>query len=288
MERFKVWIDKANILLEVLPYIRKFHNSVIVIKIGGEPMINEAAKNNFALDLILMKYVGIKPVIIHGGGKQISERMRSLGKSPVFVDGLRVTDKETMDITEMVLTGLVNKEIVGLVNRHSGRAAGVSGRDGNMIQAEKMKGRSDLGYVGSIKGVNPEIILALIEKNFIPIISPVGIGRAGEAYNINADTAASRLAVALKADKLIILSDVRGIYRKLDDEETFLSTLKAKDIGGLVKRKIITRGMLPKVESCVYALKHGIKKTHIINGLIPHALILEIFTEAGVGTEIVR
>ncbi|MDD5067071.1 MAG: acetylglutamate kinase [bacterium] len=288
MERFKIWIDKANILLEVLPYIKKFHNSTIVIKIGGEPMVDETAKMNFALDVVLMKYVGINPVIIHGGGKQITDMMRTLGKNPVFINGLRVTDKKTMEITEMVLTGLVNKDIVGLINHHGGKAVGVSGRDGNLIEAVKWKGRSDLGFVGEVKKVNPEVITTLIEKNFIPIISPVGLGQKGDAYNINADTAASRIAVALKAVKLIILSNVRGIYRKPDDEKSFISTLKIKEISRLIKKKIVTKGMLPKVESCIYALQNGVRKAHVINGLIPHSIILEIFTEAGVGTEIIR
>ncbi len=288
MERFKLWIDKAKILLEVLPYMKEFSGATIVIKIGGEPMIDEEAKKNFALDLVLLKYVGIKPVIIHGGGKQITDLMNSLGKKAVFKNGLRVTDKETMNITEMVLTGLINKDIVGNINHHGGNAVGISGRDGNLMEALKLKGKSDMGYVGEIKKVHPEIIHSLIEKNFIPIISPVGIGQNGEAFNINADTAASRIAASLKAKKMIILSNVRGIYYNLKNEETFVSTLKIKDIPKLIKKKIITKGMLPKVESCIYALKNKVQKAHIINGLIPHSIILEIFTEAGVGTEIVE
>lgn len=288
MEQFKEWIDKANILLEVLPYIKKFSGSVIVIKIGGEPLIDEESKKNLALDLILMKYVGLNPIVIHGGGKQITKQMKTHGKEAIFIDGLRVTDKETMDITEMVLTGLINKEIVGMINHFEGNAVGISGKDGNLIQTEKLSSTTDLGYVGQITKINPEIITTLIKSNFIPIISPVGIGKNGEAYNINADTAASRIAVALKATKLILLSNVRGIFYIPNDEGTFIPTIPTKEIDKLIRDKVITAGMLPKVEACIYGLENGVEKAHIINGMIPHSLILEIFTEAGVGTEIVH
>ncbi len=289
MEKFKNWIEKAHILLEALPYIKRFSGSTMVIKIGGEPMIDEKSKENLALNLILLKYVGINPVVIHGGGKQITELMKNLGKEAIFIDGLRVTDKETMNITEMVLTGLVNKDIVGIINHHEGKAVGISGKDGNLITSDKLnKGSSDLGYVGTVKKINPDVVLTLSEKGFIPIISPVGIGHKGEAYNINADTAASHIAAALHAVKLIILTNVRGIYKRPDDENTFLPTIKIEDINKYIKQKVITKGMLPKVESCVYALKKGVEKTHIINGLIPHSIILEIFTESGIGTQIIK
>lgn len=289
MKKIKQYIDKAQILLEALPYIKKFSGKTMVIKIGGEPMIDHESKENLALNLILLKYVGINPVVIHGGGKQITELMHNLGKKAIFMDGLRVTDKETMNITEMVLTGLVNKDIVGIINHHEGKAVGISGKDGNLIQAEKYKkGSSDLGYVGKIKKINPEIILTLSEQGFIPIISPVGIGHKGEAYNINADTSASRIASALKAEKLILLTNVKGIYKDPEKEGTFIPTIKVKDVSKLIKQKIIKKGMLPKVESCVYALKEGVKKAHIINGLIPHSILLEILTESGIGTQIVK
>ncbi len=289
MKEIKKWIVKANILLEALPYIKKFSGTTMVIKIGGEPMIDEKSKENLALDLILMKYVGINPVVIHGGGKQISDEMKRLGKKAIFVDGLRVTDKETMNITERVLTRMVNKELIDIINHHEGKAAGISGKDGNLIEAEKFTGASsDLGYVGKIKKINTKIILTLNNKGFIPVISPIGIGKNDESYNINADTAAGRIAAALKAVKLITLTNVRGIYKKSRDKKTFLSTIKIKEIIKYIKNKTITKGMLPKVESCIYALKNGVEKTHILSGLIPHSIILEIFTEAGIGTQIVH
>ncbi len=289
MKEIKEWIDKAHILLEALPYIKKFSGTTMVIKIGGEPMIDDKSKGNLALDLILMKYVGINPVVIHGGGKQITRLMKALGKKTVFVDGLRVTDKETMNITEMVLTGLVNKDLVGIINHHEGKAVGISGKDGNLIEAEKLtRWSSDLGFVGKIKKINTDVILTLNNKGFIPVISPVGIGKHGHSYNINADTAAGRIASALGAVKLITLTNVRGIYKKEKDEKSFLSTIKIKETEKYIKNKKITKGMLPKVESCIYALKNGVEKTHIVNGLIPHSIILEIFTEAGIGTQIIR
>ncbi|MBU1076002.1 MAG: acetylglutamate kinase [Spirochaetes bacterium] len=289
MEKFKDWIEKATILLEALPYIKRFYGSTMVIKIGGEPMIDEESKENLALNLILLKYVGINPVVIHGGGQQITDLMKSLGKEAIFIEGLRVTDKETMNITEMVLTGMVNKDIVGIINHHGGKAVGISGKDGNLMEAEKLdKGSADLGYVGQIKKINPDVVLTLSEKGFIPIISPVGIGHKGESFNINADTAASRIAVALHAVKLILLTNVRGIYKEPGREDSFLPTVKIKEAEKQIKGNIITKGMLPKVESCIYALKQGVEKAHIINGLIPHSIILEIFTESGIGTQIIK
>lgn len=286
----KDYIDKARLLLESLPYIKKFYNTIMVIKIGGEPMINPSLKEYIALDIVLMKYVGIKPVIVHGGGKQITELMKKLGKKAIFIDGLRVTDKETMNITEMVLTGLINKDLVGIINLHEGNAVGISGRDGNLIQAEKMRfpRNKDYGYIGKVKKINPEIIYTLIDKEFIPVISPVGIGKKGEAYNINADTAAGAIASVLKAVKLIILTDVKGIYKDPENEDSFLPTVHKTEIKSLIKQKIIGAGMLPKVEACIDALNDGVQKTHIIDGRIPHSILLEIFTEAGVGTEIVK
>jgi len=283
------FINKAKILLETLPYIKEFYNQIMVIKIGGEPMISEVIKKNIGLDLVLMRYVGIKPVVVHGGGKQITELMHKLNKKSIFIDGLRVTDKETMNITEMVLTGMINKELVGIINQEGGNAVGISGRDANLIIAEKLKSKNktDYGYVGKIVKVNPEIILSLIDNNFIPVISPVGTSIKGEAYNINADTAASAIASALKTAKLLILTDVRGIYREVNNENSFIPTIKREELKKLIDKKIITGGMLPKVEACIKALEKGVKKTHIIDGRIPHSLILEIFTEAGVGTEIV-
>ncbi len=289
MEHLKDWLEKAQVLLEALPYIKSFYNNIMVVKIGGEPMIDEELKNNIALDLILMKYVGINVVVLHGGGKQITTLMRKLGKESIFIDGLRVTDKETMEITEMVLTGLINKDLVGAINKNGGKAVGISGRDGNLIETTKKvaDNNKDLGFVGDIKKINVEIVLTLINNGFIPVISPVGFGADGSAFNINADTAAGAIASALKASKLIILSDVRGIYRDIDKPDTFLPTINLEEITDLIKKNIIQKGMLPKVKACIDALKNGVGKAHIIDGKLPHSLLLEIFTEAGVGTEIV-
>jgi len=271
-------------LLEALPYIRKFYNKFMVIKIGGEPMIQNSQKENIALDLILMKYVGINPVVVHGGGKQITELMHKLGKKAIFIDGLRFTDKETMEITEMVLTGLINKDLVSIINKLGGKAVGISGRDGNIIIAEKLN--KNYGFVGKIKEINPELIILLSEKGFIPVISPVGSDIEGRAYNINADTVAGEIAGNIKAEKLIILTDVRGIYK--ETEKNYYSTLSIGEVNKLKKERVISGGMLPKVEACINALKKGVVKTHIIDGRIPHSLLLEIFTEAGVGTEIIK
>jgi len=283
------YIQKANILLEALPYIKEFHNSIIVVKIGGEPMINEDLKNFIALDLVLFKYVGIKTIVVHGGGKQITEVMHKLGKKAVFIDGLRVTDKETMNITEMVLTGMINKDLVGNIMKHGGNAVGISGRDGKLIIAEKISSKKnyDYGYVGRVKEINPKLIFSLIENDFIPIVSPIGIGKDGDAYNINADTVAGELASKIGAEKIIILTDVKGIYKNPENENSFLSSISISQVNSFIKKKIIKGGMLPKIRACVYALKNGVKKAHIIDGRVPHSLLLEVFTEAGIGTEIV-
>jgi len=281
-------IDKAKILLEALPYIKKFFGKTMVIKIGGEPMVNDESKKNFALNVILLKYVGINPVIVHGGGQQISAVMKSLGKEPKFIDGLRVTDRETINITEMVLTGQVNKEIVSLINYYGGKAVGISGKDGSLIKAKKITNKDyDLGYVGEIEKVNPDVIFTLDSKGFIPVISPIAEGENGEALNVNADTVASHIAVALKAEKLIILSNVKGIYTDPKKENSFASSITEEKVEELIKKNIINKGMLPKVKACIYAIKNGVAKTHIINGLIPHSILLEIFTESGIGTQII-
>jgi acetylglutamate kinase len=279
-------IEKADILIEALPYIKKFSGKTIVIKYGGSAMTDEGLKEKFALDVILMKYVGINPVIVHGGGPQIGKTMERLGKKPVFVHGQRVTDKETMDIVEMVLGGKVNKEIVSFINKHGGRAVGLSGKDGGMISARKIRLKgADLGLVGEVRSVNTHIILSVMEQGFIPVIAPMGIGDDSQTYNINADSAAGAIAGALKAEKLLLLTDVKGI---LDKKGKLLSTLSKKEVESLIKKKVIVGGMLPKVASCFAALKGSVKKTHIIDGRVPHALLLEIFTDKGVGTEIVR
>ncbi len=287
---------RARVLIEALPYIRQFGGKTVVIKYGGHAMVSPELKNAFAQDVVLMKYVGLKPVIVHGGGPQISEVMAKMGIKPVFVEGQRVTDEATMSVVEMVLVGTVNKNIVGLLNRHGGRAVGLSGRDGNLVRAEKMKiyrytGDDrppeiiDIGRVGKVKEVHPEVLVTLMEAGFLPVIAPVGVGPDGEAFNINADLVAGAIAGALKAEKVIYLTDVEGVK---DREGRLLSTIKTGEIEELIEQGVAKGGMIPKLKSARKALKTGVKKAHIIDGRVPHAILLEIFTDRGVGTEIVE
>jgi len=287
-------IEKASVLLEALPYIRKFYGKTIVIKYGGNAMVEEELKSSFAQDVVLLKYVGINPVIVHGGGPQIGEFLKRLNIPTKFVGGMRVTDRETMNVVEMVLVGKVNKEIVKLINSHGGNAVGLSGKDGNLIVAEKIDSRKyllevkapeiiDLGFVGRVKKVNPEIVNRLIDGKFIPVIAPVGMGEDFEAYNINADLVAGEVAAALKAEKLIMLTDVEGIR---DEEGNLIPSLKRADISFLIEKGVVKGGMIPKVKACEVALSGGVKKTHIIDGRVRHSILLEVFTEKGIGTEI--
>ncbi|HIE32807.1 MAG TPA: acetylglutamate kinase [Thermodesulfobacteriaceae bacterium] len=289
-------LDTARVLVEALPYIRLFYGKVVVVKYGGHAMVDPALKEAFAQDIVLMKYVGIRPVIVHGGGPQISEVMKKMGLKPVFVEGQRVTDPETMSVVEMVLVGTVNKSIVSLINRHGARAVGLSGRDGDLIEAEKMQvyrytGEDrppeiiDIGRVGKVKKVNPEVLNTLMEKDFIPVIAPVGVGPDGEAYNINADLVAGAVAGALSAEKVVYLTDVEGV---LDEEGRLLSTLTLSRVEDLLSREVAKGGMIPKLKSAKKALSAGVKKAHVIDGRVPHALLLELFTDQGVGTEIVK
>lgn len=275
----KQLIEKANVLVEVLPYIKKFCGKTIVIKYGGSAMSNQELKKNVCLDIILMKYVGISPVVIHGGGNEISELMVKLGKQPKFVSGQRVTDAETVKIVEMVLSGTINKELVGIINANGGSAVGLSGKDGNLIIAKKF---SD--FLGDIQKVNPEIIAILDENGFIPVISSVGLGEDGLTYNINADSAAGEIAGAVNAEKLIILTDTPGV---LDKDGNLISHLNQSEIKKLVKNGVIQGGMIPKIEAGLKALNGGVRKVHIIDGRIKHSILLEIMTDKGVGTEIV-
>jgi len=281
-------IEKANILIEALPYIRAFAGKTLVIKYGGHAQIDEVFKAGFAEDVVLMKYIGLNPVIVHGGGPQISDMMKRLGKEPRFVDGVRVTDKETMEIVEMVLGGVINKEIVELISRHGGRAVGVSGKDGRLITAKPVKAagrkRVDLGQVGDVDSIDPQILVDLTSNRYIPVIAPIGVGRDGATYNINADLVAGAVARAVKAEKLVVLTDVAGI---LDRRGSLVPTLSRKDIQRLIKSGTITSGMLPKVQACLAAVEGGVAKAHIIDGRVPHALLLEIFTKEGIGTEII-
>ncbi len=281
---------RAEILMEALPYIQEFGGKTVVIKYGGAAMERQELKDSFARNVMLLKVVGIHPVVVHGGGPQIGALMKRLGKEPQFVGGMRVTDAETVEIVEMVLVGTINKEIVGRINQHGGRAVGLSGKDDRLIRAHRRLHRLpsgeevDIGFVGEVDEVNPEPIRLLEEHGFIPVIAPVGVGRGGETYNINADLVAGEVAAALRAAKLIHLTDVQGI---LDGQKRFLSTVSRTEIERLVHDGVIDGGMLPKVESSLRALKGGTKKAHIIDGRVPHAILLELFTREGIGTEIV-
>ncbi len=288
--------SRANVLIEALPYIQRFNGATIVIKYGGHAMVDEELKQDFALDIILMKYVGMNPIVVHGGGPQIGDFLKKLSIKSEFLDGMRVTDKQTMDVVEMVLVGKVNKEIVGLINQNGGRAVGLSGKDGQLVMAKKMKylknrenGRPpeiiDMGMVGEIISVNDQVVTSLIQSGFIPVIAPVGTGEGGETYNINADLVAGHLAASLDARKLILLTDTEGV---LDDEGKLIPTLKMEEVRQLIGNKTIQGGMIPKVNCCVDVLKSGVKKAHIIDGRKEHAILLEIFTRTGVGTEIVN
>ena len=283
-------VRRIDVLLEALPYIREFRGKSLVIKYGGSAMERDELKAQFALDVILLHLVGINPVIVHAGGPQIGALMKRLGKEPKFVGGMRVTDEETVEIVEMVLVGKINKEIVGLINHHGGRAVGLSGKDGELIRAHKRLHRMpdgtevDIGLVGEVECVNPEPIRLLEQHGYVPVIAPVGVGRNGETYNINADIVAGEVAAALGAEKLIHLTDVQGI---LDGTKQFLSTLSRADAERLMGAGVIDGGMLPKVESSLRALKGGTAKAHIIDGSVPHAILLELFTREGIGTEIV-
>jgi acetylglutamate kinase len=287
-------LDKAKVLIEALPYIRRFYDKTLVIKYGGSAMEEQELKRSFALDVVLLKYIGLNPVVVHGGGPQIGDVLSKMGKKSQFIEGMRVTDGETMDVVEMVLVGKVNKELVTLINQHGGNAVGLSGKDGKLIIAKKLKltksrGQDeipeviDIGMVGEVKTINPGVIEALEKENFIPVIAPVGVGEEGETYNINADLVAGKVASALKAEKLILLTDVEGV---MDENRRLIPTLDAKQAKRLMAQKVISSGMIPKVNCCLEALEEGVTKTHIIDGRVEHAIVLEIFTDVGIGTQI--
>jgi acetylglutamate kinase len=286
-------IEKANTLMEALPYIRRFSGKTIVIKYGGHAMADESLKKSFALDVILLKYIGINPVIVHGGGPQINETLKRYGIVSEFVQGMRVTDAATMSVVEMVLTGQVNKEVVGYINLHGGRAVGLSGKDGELLQCEKMMQdvkredgvveKVDIGFVGDVVKVDPSILETLEKGGFIPVIAPIGVGINGESFNVNADLVAGRVAAALKAEKLMLLTDVAGV-KSLSGE--FLSSIRMAEVPELIGNGTITGGMIPKVTCCTDALAAGVHKAHIVDGRVEHAILLEIFTNVGIGTEI--
>lgn len=289
--------QKAEVLVEALPYIQEFYGKTIVIKYGGNAMINAELKEKVMQDVALMKYVGLRVVIVHGGGPEITQFLKKVGKESSFVSGLRVTDEETVEIAEMVLDGKVNSEIVTLLNRRGLRAVGLSGKDAGLIQAEKKlatvyeqgdKKKVDIGYVGKSKKVDITILEDLLAHNYVPVVAPIGVGEGGESYNINADYVAADIAGALHAEKLLLLTDTDGVYKNFEDKKTFLSTLTSADARDYIKEGIISGGMIPKVEACLHALSSGANKAHIIDGRLPHSIILELFTAAGIGTQVVR
>ncbi len=285
---------KARLLLEALPYIRQFYGKTVVIKYGGHAMVDEALKRSFALNIILLKYIGINPVIIHGGGPQIGQMLKQLGIASEFRQGLRVTDEATMDVVEMVLVGRVNKNIVNLINLNGGMAVGLSGKDGRLISARKLEmvlekedappEIIDLGKVGEVTGINTELITTLLGQGFIPVIAPVGVDEAGETYNINADTVAGAVAAAMGAKRLVLLTDVAGV---LDKDKNLISSLDIKEASRAMAEGVLTGGMIPKVSCCMEAVDAGVEKAHILDGRVENVIILEFFTKSGIGTEII-
>ena len=287
--------DRASILVEALPYIQEFYGKTIVIKYGGNAMVNDDLKDKVMQDVALMKYVGINVVIVHGGGPEITQFLKKVGKESSFVSGLRVTDEETVEIAEMVLDGKINSEIVTLLNRRGVRAVGLSGKDAGLIQAEKKlatvyedgeKTKVDIGYVGKAKKIDITIVKDLLSQNYVPVIAPIGVGEKGESYNINADYVAADIAGAIQAEKLLLLTDTEGVYKDFNDKSTFISTLTADQAREYIKDGIIAGGMIPKVEACLRAIQGGAHKTHIIDGRLPHSIILELFTYQGIGTQV--
>ena len=283
--------QRARMLVEALPYIRAFRGKRIVIKYGGSAMTDPSLKRDFAEDIALISFIGMKPIIVHGGGPQIGELLKKIGKESRFVKGLRVTDPETMDVVEMVLVAKVNKDVVSLINFYGGKAVGISGRDGGLIRAKKAKparlaGKDeDLGLVGEVDKINPEVIASLEDRGFIPVIAPVGAGPDEKPFNINADTAAGALSAALEAEKFILLTDVPGV---LDRDDKLISSLSEEKAEELIRNGVASGGMIPKIRCCLNALRGGVPKAHVIDGRVAHALLLEMLTDEGIGTEIVR
>lgn len=278
--------QKAEVLIQALPYLREFWGKTIVVKYGGAAMLDETLKRAVMTDIVLMRYVGINPILVHGGGPEVSDAMRRMGKEPEFVGGLRVTDEETMEIVEMVLAGKTNKSIVAHLNSEGAQAVGLSGKDASLLVAERETSRGDIGFVGRITAVNPGIIHTLTASGYIPVISSVAIGADGEAYNVNADTAAGALAASLEATKLILMTDVEGLYRDFDDKESLIPEMTADETQQMIASGAADKGMIPKLEACLMARQGGVERAHIIDGRRPHALLIEIFTDTGIGTMI--
>ena len=283
-----VIMQKAEVLIEALPYIQRFNRKIIVVKYGGSAMIDEALKRRVIQDVVLLKLVGFKPIIVHGGGKEISKWVGKVGMEPHFVNGLRVTDEATMEIAEMVLNR-VNKSLVQLVNELGVKAVGISGKDGMLLQCEKKYSKGqDIGFVGEVREVNPKIIYDLLEKDFLPIVCPVGFDEHFQSYNINADDAACAVAKAVKAEKLAFLTDVEGLYRDFEDKDSLISEMDVNEAQAFVDSGSLGGGMLPKLQNCIDAIRDGVSRVHILDGRIPHCLLLEIFTNKGIGTAILN
>ncbi len=287
-------IEKAQVLIEALPYIRRFHGKTFVIKYGGQAMVSDELKHSVAQDIVLLKYIGINPIVVHGGGKEITSLLDRLGIDSRFVGGLRVTDRETMEMVEMVLVGKINKEVVNLLNRHGGKAVGLSGKDSNLLVARKRPPTQayvdgaeqyvELGYVGDVTEINATVIEILSKNNYIPVIAPVAVSLEGDGLNINADHVAGELAAALQAEKLILLTDVEGILEVPGRQETLISSVTRQQARDMIISGSISSGMIPKVEACIRALNSGVSRTHIIDGRLSHSMLLEIFTDTGIGT----
>jgi acetylglutamate kinase len=279
-------MTQAEVLIQALPYIKQYAGKTIVVKYGGAAMLDEALKAAVMQDIVLMRYVGINPIVVHGGGPEISDAMHRMGKEPQFVGGLRVTDAETMEIVEMVLAGKTNKGIVAHLNQQGAMAVGLSGKDGNLIVAERETTKGDIGFVGRVTQINPALLHTLAGAGYIPVISTVAIGKNGESYNVNADTVAGELAAALGAVKLVMMTDVEGIYQDFADKDSLIKEMTAKDARQLITDGHVDRGMIPKVEACVIAVNGGVERATIIDGRLPHSLLMELFTHEGVGTMI--
>ena len=279
-------MTQAEVLIQALPYIKQYAGKTIVVKYGGAAMLDETLKAAVMQDIVLMRYVGINPIVVHGGGPEISDAMHKMGKEPQFVGGLRVTDAETMEIVEMVLAGKTNKGIVAHLNQQGAEAVGLSGKDGNLIVAERETTKGDIGFVGRVTKINPALLHTLVAAGYIPVISTVAIGKNGESYNVNADTVAGELAAALGAVKLIMMTDVDGIYQDFADKDSLIREMSAKDARQLITDGHVNKGMIPKVEACVIAINGGVERATIIDGRLPHSLLIELFTHDGIGTMI--
>ncbi|WP_066873623.1 acetylglutamate kinase [Clostridium mediterraneense] len=279
-------LDKANTLIQALPYIQKYNNKVIVVKYGGNAMKNKSLKESVIKDIVLMSCVGIKVVLVHGGGPEIDKALKKIGKTSEFINGLRYTDEETMEIVQMVLAGKINKELVALINNNGGNAVGLCGIDGNMIKTSKKESAIDLGYVGDIDSINSKVIKDSLKNNYISVVSTIAMGNDGKIYNVNADIAAAKIASALKAEKIILLTDVPGLLLDVNDNDTIISKINKNNLEKLIKDGTIKGGMIPKIECCIDSLDNGVIKAHIIDGRIPHTILLELFSENGIGTMI--